>query len=159
MVDSVELVGTGLEGIPEQLETVSLQIELTDGQLQTESNNLGQASAELAGINTQVAGVSPLINTYLDLLTQSRGQLNKAVPAVIQPGQRLIVGEVAAEQQVMLYFGLVAGGGETAVSPAMNITIAQRTSTGANLIAGVAVAIVRLLFVQICINDRRGSYF
>lgn len=83
MAESVERVGVGLVGVPEQLEAVALQIELTNGQLQTVSDSLGQMASEMDGINTQIASFSPLIDTYLDLLTQSRGQL-QAIPAVIE---------------------------------------------------------------------------
>lgn len=68
-------------------------------------------------------------------------------------------GELTAGQKVMLYFGSVAGGEETAVVSQTPTTIVRRTSTGANLIATATVALVTLLLVQIYINDRRGGYF
>ncbi len=68
--DSVDLIGAGLEGIPDQLRGLKFQIESTDDNMAGLSQDIYALSKDVDRINGRIQETDPLLDGYLSLIIE-----------------------------------------------------------------------------------------
>ena len=69
--DSMEELGTSLDGVPEELRVLRTELEVSAANLQTLSDDLNTASGDIAAINVELTKFIPLLDQYLALLDRA----------------------------------------------------------------------------------------
>ncbi len=109
--ETVLSLGTGLDGLPEQMRTLEGDLDLATENLQIVSDDILQASKDLEAANQEIALFIPLLDEYLrimdeiiDTVGQIRVQYNAQVETIKTGGMILFI-FMALTQLAPLVFG------------------------------------------------------
>lgn len=72
---SIEELGTSLEGMPEELRSLETDLDNLAADLELLTGNIDTAATDIEDINAEVALFIPIIDEYLDLISQSQQSL------------------------------------------------------------------------------------
>jgi methyl-accepting chemotaxis protein len=75
--ESINRVAESLEGLPARLRGLEAQIETADGNLETISEDIVTMSADLDAINGSIAAVTPLLDDYMQIVTDVRDLIDR----------------------------------------------------------------------------------
>lgn len=75
--ESINRVGDSLEGLPARLRGLEAHIETADGNLETISQDIVTMSADLEAINGSIAAVAPLLDDYMQIVTEVRDLIDR----------------------------------------------------------------------------------
>lgn len=76
--ETFEALGSGLDGLPEELRSVEANLETTSANLAAISESISAISSDIDTINGRVAEVPALIDQYIDIVSQIREPLADA---------------------------------------------------------------------------------
>jgi len=101
--DSMQALGDSLDGLPESLRGLSEDLDTTYSSLEAVSTNIDTLSTDLAEINTQVETIPPLLDEYLNSVTEINKQLTKVQDNL---GTQLEQGKIIL-MIIAVWFGLM----------------------------------------------------
>jgi hypothetical protein len=92
--ESIDQIGSGLEGIPDRLRELEPFLEITNNNLATISQNIETLASDLGEINENIEDVQPLLDDYLDIVYQTQDMVNHtqgSFRAQLQPVKLIIM--------------------------------------------------------------------
>lgn len=109
--ESVALIGTSLEGVPDNLRGLQVHLDTANGNLATVSDNLQALSENLTAIEGSVEEVGPLLEDYITLVSQINSNIAQAQAnandqlQVVKVGIIILFVWFGLNQLVPLYLG------------------------------------------------------
>lgn len=92
--ESIDQIGSGLEGIPDRLRELEPFLSVTNNNLGTISENIETLAGDLGEINENIENVQPLLDDYLDIVFQTQDMVNQtrgSFRAQLQPVKYIIM--------------------------------------------------------------------
>lgn len=110
--ESIDDIGTSLEGMPERLRSMGIYINVADNNLVTATSDMRQLARDLDGISDSVQEINPLLDEYIrivgattDLVRQTRTQVRRSL-ATAKTVLTLVFAWFALTQVAPLYLGI-----------------------------------------------------
>jgi ABC-type transporter Mla subunit MlaD len=75
--ESINQIGDSLEGLPARLRGLESHVETADGNLETISQDIIAMSADLEAINSSIAAVAPLLDDYVQIVTEAHDLIGR----------------------------------------------------------------------------------
>lgn len=101
--ESVDNIGTSLEGVPESLRSLRGNLEVTEDNLMLISENVAELANNLDAVSESVAEIEPLIDDYIFLI----GEIRVSTEAIEESISELVLQWKIVVTIVMIWFGLV----------------------------------------------------
>jgi hypothetical protein len=76
--ESINQIGTGLEGIAPRLRGLQVHVDATDGSLEAIGEDMVTLSEKVQTVNRSVAGVTPLFDDYTRIVTETGERVRQA---------------------------------------------------------------------------------
>lgn len=92
--ESIEQIGSSLDGVPERLRELEPFLDVTSGNLATISENIETLASDLGEINENIENVQPLLDDYLDIVYQTQDLVNQtrgSLRAQLQPVKYIVM--------------------------------------------------------------------
>ncbi|MDX1613886.1 MAG: hypothetical protein R3300_06210 [Candidatus Promineifilaceae bacterium] len=110
--EAVTALGDGLDGVPESLRALQADLQRANANLAVVGGNVGAISRDLETINDSVAEIGPLLDEYVDLISDIDGRIERSQTGLQQQLNTIelimtaLFVWIALSQFVPLYLGL-----------------------------------------------------